>query len=105
MKPSNTQTHNCLLREISAETKSRILRTQFDTTERYGDQITIRLAMVEKVLDGLFKIAALCDNEESENILSTDFLFGLSGLLTTEVRIVKILVKGATSEKIENING
>ena len=61
--------------------------------------------MVEKVLDGLFKIAALCDNEESENILSTDFLLGLSGLLTTEVRIVKILVKGATSEKIENING
>lgn len=46
----------------------------------------------------MFNIAVSSDSSEEDNLITTDFISGLSGLLSCEVNIIKILVKGAEDE-------
>ena len=101
MKTTNTK--NCLSRDVSPETKSRISHFIFDGADKYSDQIYIRLTCIEKVLTGLFNIAVSSDSSEEDNLITTDFISGLSGLLSCEVNIIKILVKGAEDEGDEKM--
>ncbi len=102
MKTINTI--NCLSRDVSTETKLRIANLLFEQPKKYVDEITIRLDGIEKVFNGLFNITAFCAEDESENLITTDFILGLSGLLACEVNIIKILVEGAEAEGDEKMD-
>ena len=99
MKTTNTK--NCLSHDVSLETKLLISNFLLENPSKYSDQIIIRLSSVEKVLNGLFNIAILSD-EESDDLITNDFILGLSALLASEVSIIKILAKGAAAEEEEN---
>jgi len=93
-----TNTNNCLSRDVSLEAKLLISNFLFENPSKYSDQIVIRLSSVEKVLNGLFNIAFL-SSDESDDLITNDFVVGLSALLASEVSIIKILVKGAAAEE------
>jgi hypothetical protein len=102
MKTTNTK--NCLSRDVSKETKLRISHFIFDGGNRYSDQISFRLTGIKKVLTGLFNIAISSGNGEEDNLITNDFILGLSGLLACEINIIKILVEGAEAEGDEKMD-
>ena len=82
-------TKNCLSRDVSPETKSRISHFIFDGADKYSDQISIRLTCIEKVLTGLFNIAVSSDSSEEDNLITyREFINAIKALKTLQKTIL-----------------